>query len=405
MSRSQVAASPPADPFGAFCTDNHVAQPGAAQGPLRGLNFAAKDVFDIAGSTTGFGHPAWLASHGPARETATAVTRLIDAGADLIGRTISDELCYSLSGENSHYGTPTNPRTPDRLPGGSSSGSAVAVAGGLADFAIGTDCGGSVRVPASYCGLYGMRPTHGSIPLAGVSRFAPRFDTIGWFARDAATLKRVGEVLLGDVLPGDNASTPGFRRMIVADDAFERTDPAIRQAIAPGLEAIERLIGTREHGVLSPEGLDRWLETFRTAQAGEVWASLGAWIGEHRPSLGKGVGERLSFASTIKPDAALAARARADTIALELAGRIGEDDLICLPTTPTLAPLRGTASDEVEIDYRRRTMELLCTAGLGGLPQLTIPVGTVDGAPVGLSIMARRGKDKALLQLAVDAFA
>jgi amidase len=404
MSRSQVPANspalPPVDPLSAFCTDNHVAQPGAAQGPLHGLSFAAKDVFDVAGSRTGFGHPAWLASHEPASETAAAVTRLLDAGADLVGRTISDELCYSLSGENSHYGTPTNPRNPDRLPGGSSSGSAVAVAGGLVDFAIGTDCGGSVRVPASYCGLFGMRPTHGSIPLAGVSRFAPRFDTVGWFARDAAMLKRVGDVLLADGAP-----THGFRRMVLADDAFERTDPAIRTAIAPGLDAIERRTGAREHKVLSPEGLDRWLETFRITQAGEIWASLGAWIREHQPSFGKGVGERFAIASTITSDAALAARARADEIAALLAERFSEDDLICLPTTPTLAPLRGTASDAVEIDYRRRTMELLCTAGLGGLPQLTIPVGTVDGAPVGLSIMARRGKDRALLQLAVDAFA
>ncbi|QJP17645.1 amidase [Starkeya sp. ORNL1] len=392
-------ASPPADPFGAFCTANHVAQPGAAQGALHGLSFAAKDVFDVTGSTTGFGHPTWLASHEPATETATAVTRLLDAGADLIGRTISDELCYSLSGENSHYGTPTNPRNPDRLPGGSSSGSAVAVAGGLVDFAVGTDCGGSVRVPASYCGLFGLRPTHGSIPLTGVSRFAPRFDTIGWFARDAAMLKRISDVLLGDSAPAH-----GFRRMVLADDAFERTDPAIRAAIAPALDAIERRIGAHERAVLSPEGLDHWLETFRIAQAGEIWASLGAWIGEHRPSFGRGVGERFAIAATIAPDAALAARARADEIAVELAGRFSEDELICLPTTPTLAPPRGTASNEVEIDYRRRTMELLCTAGLGGLPQLTIPVATVDGAPVGLSIMARRGNDKALLQLAKDVF-
>ncbi len=176
--------------FGAFCRDNNVTRPGAARGPLEGLTFAAKDVFDVEGSRTGFGHPAWLETHPPATETAFAITRLLEAGASLTGRTISDELCYSIAGENAHYGTPINPRAPDRLPGGSSSGSAVAVTGGLVDFALGTDCGGSVRVPASYCGLFGLRPTHGRISLDGVSRFAPRFDTVGWFARDAAMLKR-----------------------------------------------------------------------------------------------------------------------------------------------------------------------------------------------------------------------
>ncbi|HEY9212636.1 MAG TPA: amidase family protein, partial [Ancylobacter sp.] len=208
----------PDDTLNAFCRDNNVTRPGAAQGPLHGLTFAAKDVFDVEGTRTGFGHPTWLATHPAATETATVISTLLEAGASLTGRTISDELCYSIAGENSHYGTPTNPRAPDRLPGGSSSGSAAAVAAELVDFALGTDCGGSVRVPASYCGLFGLRPTHGRIPLDGVSRFAPRFDTVGWFARDAAMLKRVSEVLLGGTLG------VGFDRMIVLDDAFARAD-------------------------------------------------------------------------------------------------------------------------------------------------------------------------------------
>jgi amidase len=391
--------APPADPFGAFCKANPVARDPAGSGPLDGLSFAVKDVFDVAGSGTGFGHPAWLASHPPAGTTAPSVTRLLEAGARLVGRTLSDELCYSLSGENVHYGMPINPRAPDRLPGGSSSGSAVAVAGGLADFAIGTDCGGSVRAPASYCGIFGLRPTHGRISLDGVSPFAPRFDTVGWFARDAATLERAGDVLLPEGPAG-----AAFRRMIWADDAFERTDSEVRRALTPALAAIERRLGAPEYQRLSPEGLDRWLETFRVTQGGEIWASLGDWIEATRPSFGKGVGDRLKAASAIPREAALAARARADAISRELAERFGEDDLICLPTTPTIAPFRKTPSDEVEVDYRRRTMELMCAAGLGGLPQLSIPVGVVDGAPVGLSIMARRGRDRALLRFAAEVF-
>ena len=390
----------PADPFGAFCKANSVARPPSGSGPLDGFAFAVKDVFDVAGSGTGFGHPAWLASHSPAEATAPVVTRLLEAGARLIGRTLGDELCYSLSGENVHYGMPINPRAPDRLPGGSSSGSAVAVAGGLVDFAIGTDCGGSVRAPASYCGVFGLRPTHGRLSLDGVSRFAPRFDTIGWFARDAATLERVGDVLLPE-----DPNRVGFRRMILADDAFERTDAEVRRALEPALAAIERVLGAPEHRILSPEGLDRWLEAFRVTQGGEIWASLGGWIEATRPSFGKGVGDRLRAASTITPEMALAARTRADAIAANIAERFADDELICLPTTPTIAPLRVTSSDKVEIDYRRRTMELMCTAGLGGLPQLSLPVGMANGAPVGLSIMAARGTDKALLGFAAEIFA
>ena len=385
---------PPADPFGAFCHENHVAGPATGDGPLSGLSFAIKDVFDVAGSRTGFGHPAWLSTHPAATRTAEAVTRLLSAGADLRGRTISDELCYSLSGENFHYGMPVNPAARERLPGGSSSGSAVAVAAGTVDFAIGTDCGGSVRVPASYCGLFGLRPTHGRVSLEGVSRFAPRFDTVGWFARDAALLKRVGEVMLG------SSSPQGFERVLVATDAFEQCDAQARPLLE---KAVERL-GSPSPLRLSPIGLDRWLDTFRTVQAWEVWQSLGGWINQMRPSFGDGVGQRLAAAEQVGAADAEAARQRADAIAAELDEAIG-DALVCLPTTPGAAPLRATASTEIENAYRYRAMQLLCPAGLGGLPQLTIPVGTVDGAPVGLSIMARRGKDMDLMDLAAKAFA
>lgn len=385
---------PPADPFGAFCHENHVAGPAIGDGPLVGLSFAIKDVFDVAGSRTGFGHPTWVATHTAATQTAAAVTRLLSTGAALRGRTISDELCYSLSGENFHYGMPVNPAARERLPGGSSSGSAVAVAAGAVDFAIGTDCGGSVRVPASYCGLFGLRPTHGRVSLEGVSRFAPRFDTVGWFARDAALLKRVGEVMLGA------SSLQGFDRVLIATDAFEQCDAQARPLLE---KAVERL-GSPSPLRLSPIGLDRWLDTFRTVQAWEVWQSLGGWISQVRPSFGDGVGQRLAAAEQVGAADAEAARQRADAIALELDEAIG-DALVCLPTTPGAAPLRATASTEIENAYRYRAMQLLCPAGLGGLPQLTIPVGTVDGAPVGLSIMARRGKDMDLMDLAAKAFA
>jgi amidase len=206
------------DPYGAFCRDTHVELAGAPEGSLAGLSFGVKDIYHIAGHRTGFGNPTWLETHPPAEETACAVQKLLDAGAEMVGKTLTDEMAYSLTGENAHYGTPVNPAAPDRVPGGSSNGSASAVAGGLVDFALGTDCGGSVRLPASYCGIMGIRPSLGRIPMDGVVPFSASFDVIGWFARDADLLERVGQVLLAD----DGAATePG--RLIIADDAFAFT--------------------------------------------------------------------------------------------------------------------------------------------------------------------------------------
>ena len=222
------------DRFGAFCA-NEVRLAGAAGGPLAGLTFAAKDLFDVAGHVTGAGNPDWLASHPPAARTAPVVQRLVDAGATMIGKTHTDELSRGIFGENAHYGTPINPKAPDRVPGGSSSGSAAAVAGGLVDFALGTDTGGSVRVPASFCGLYGIRPTHGRLPFDGVMAQAPSFDTIGWFAREPQLLARIATVLLG-IEPARTLP----RRLVVAEDAFAIAEPDNARALKP---AVDKLAG------------------------------------------------------------------------------------------------------------------------------------------------------------------
>lgn len=392
----------PEDPFGAFCHDNHAAISGAPRGPLAGLTFAAKDVFDIRGVQTGFGHPAWLASHPPASQTAEVVADLLAAGASLLGKTLSDELCYSLSGENAHYGTPCNPRAPDRIPGGSSSGSAVAVAAGMVDFALGTDCGGSVRVPASYCGILGIRPTHGRVSLHGVHPFAASFDCAGWFARDPEILQRVGRRLLGATMPPQP-----FRRLIIAEDAFERADDAVRHGLADGVDALTGLVGSAASGTLSPNGLETWFEAFRILQAAEIWSSLGGWITRNRPDLGPGVRERFEAAAAITPAQVREAKARRLKIVARLEAAISPGDVVCFPTTPRPAPLRGTETTEVEITYRHRAMELLCPSGLAGLPQISLPLGTADGVPVGLSVMARRDTDIDLMALAkqvCDAF-
>jgi len=387
--------APPHDPVGAFCKVNHVALRGSGKGPLAGLAMAVKDIFDIAGHRTGFGNPDWLRTHPPATETAPAVRQLIDAGADMVGRTLTDELAYSLSGENIHYGTPLNTACPERVPGGSSSGSAAAVAAGLVDFALGTDCGGSVRLPASYCGILGIRPTHGRVSLDGAMAFAASFDVVGWLARDPNILRRVGRELLGDHV---EPVTP--RRLLVAKDAFALVDRQVAEALRPAVEGIARCFPRVEEITVSPEGLNRWMEVFRVVQGAEIWTNHGSWIEHTKPRIGRAIGERLAWASKLDLKEVAARKAEHGTVREYIDALIGEADILCLPTSPRIAPLRGTEQHELEVVYRYQAMCLLCIAGLGGLPQISLPLTSLEGCPLGLSLVGRRGADEQLLELA-----
>jgi len=384
----------PNDPLGAFCRENHASLQGSGSGPLAGTTFAAKDAFDIAGVRTGFGQPDWLRAHEPARQTARAVQLLLAAGADMVAKTHCDELCYSLTGENVHYGTPVNVNAPGRVPGGSSNGSAAAVAGGLVDFALGTDCGGSIRLPASYCGIIGLRPTHGRVSDEGVLPFGPSFDVVGWFAREIDLFARVGDVLLGD----DKATQPA--RLIIADDAFAQVERPVAYALAGAVAKLEAAMGTAERMRISPEGLPDWFETFRTLQAAEIWATLGAWVSATQPKLGPGIKERFAYAATIRPQQIAAANERRRAITAHVESLLGADGVICVPTSPRAAPLRGTPADQVEVEYRNQAMRILCISGLTGLPQISLPMATIDGLPLGLSLIGARGADRGLIGLA-----
>ena len=222
--------------FGAFVPGPRARLAPTGTGPLDGLTFVAKDLIDIAGAVTGGGNPDWRAGQATAVRSAVVVERFLEAGAALVGKTVTDELAFSLEGENEHYGTPVNPRCPERLPGGSSSGSAVAVAAGLADLGLGTDTGGSVRVPASFCGLAGWRPTQGRLPMQGVLPFAPSFDTVGLFARDASTLAAGASVLLA--APPRPATT---MRLLLASDAFVLAEPAAREPLRAAAARLGRI--------------------------------------------------------------------------------------------------------------------------------------------------------------------
>lgn len=383
----------PHDPLDAFCTHTHAALKGSGRGTLAGLTFGVKDLFDIAGHKTGFGSPAWLATHEAARTTAPVVQQLLAAGADMIGKTHSDELAYSLNGENVHYGTPVNVNAPGRIPGGSSSGSAAAVAGGLCDFAIGTDTGGSVRAPASFCGIYGLRPTHGRVSLEGACPLAVSFDTCGWFARDPALLERIGRVLFGAALP----PKPG--RLLLAADAFALAGEDVTRALQPVLKRVAALLGNPEPVTVSAEGLPQWFQVFRLLQGAEIWAQHGAWVRRVKPDLGPGVKERIQWTSTIAAKDVVSAKEQREDIARRMDALLAGDAVLVLPTVPGIAPLRNTPPAELD-DFRGRAMGLLCIAGLARLPQINLPLGTLDGCPLGLSLIARRGGDEMLLAIA-----
>jgi amidase len=382
------------DQLGAFCRDTHVEMTGASHGPLVGLTFAVKDIYDVVGHRTGFGSPDWLRTHGPAARTAPVVQRLLDAGAHLVGKTHTDELTWSLTGENAHYGTPVNVNAPGRIPGGSSSGSASAVAAAVVDFAIGSDTGGSVRLPASFCGILGMRPTHGRIPLDGVCPLAPSFDTCGWFARDAGVFERVGRTLLCD-----DAPAPPPARLLIAQDALEVAGSTVAHALRSALDKVAALVGMPEPVAVGDEPLTRWMDYFRFLQAAEAWAAHGAWITREKPALGPGVKERFAWAPTVAPADITRAGTRREEIARRMAEMLGGRTVLALPSAPGIALLRNSPPQVLD-ELRARALPILCIAGLARLPQISLPLTQLDDCPLGLSLIAARGNDTLLLELA-----
>lgn len=404
------------DRVGAFCRHTHVAIDGAREGPLQGLHFGVKDIFDIAGHKTGFGNPDWLATHPPASHTASVVTRLLAAGATLAGKTHTEEMAFSLTGENAHYGTPRNSAAPTRVPGGSSSGSAAAVAAGLVDFAIGSDTGGSVRGPASFCGIYGIRPTHGRIALDGVLPLAPVFDTCGWFAESAGTLRRVGNVLLGERTAGsaggnaggnmsavnsELAAAPG--QLLFAQDAFEFALPGVADALQPAVQSVSELLGAPRPVTVSKDGLREWYKVFRVLQYNDIWRAHGEWITRVQPKFGTQMQTRFaavaaSVAANDEVKVQLMQRARAEIIA-QLDTLLAGNAVLLLPTISDIAPLLNASATDTVV-FRERALAMLCIAGLGGLPQISLPFATLNGAPLGLSLIAARGNDEMLLSVA-----
>ncbi|EFL88756.1 amidase [Ahrensia sp. R2A130] len=379
----------------AWCNYEHAKVPHAETGPLAGLKLAVKDIYQVAGYPNGWGSPTRLVEAEVDTETQSVIQQMLDAGIEVAGKSQCEELCFSLTGINKHYGAPVNAAAPDRVTGGSSSGSASLVSAGVVEVATGSDTGGSVRGPASYCGLIGLRPTYGRLSLDRTMPLADSYDCFGWFTKDGETFGKVADVVLGE-----DADDTKLRRLIAVpelDAQLLGDDDYL--AYAKGAEIIEKHFDDERHFEPLPFDLEEAYWAFRVCQAYEAWQSLGPWIEKNKPQLGPGVKERFEFGASItKADFEKQVPKRLEC-RLALEELIGSDGLLVMPTMPSCAPLKNESEETLQA-FRERALRLLCLSGNSGLPQITLPLATVHGAPLGVSIIGPRGSDRRLVRIA-----
>ncbi|WP_044442129.1 AtzH-like domain-containing protein [Agreia bicolorata] len=362
-------------------------------GALAGETVAVKDLFDVQGFAVGAGIPEFLAEAEPAHSHAPAVAALLATGASVRGIAQTDEFAYSIAGKNVHYGTPPNVAVPGAIPGGSSSGPASAVALGHASIGLATDTAGSIRVPASYQGLWGLRTTHGAVDAGGLLPLAESFDTIGWLTRSPSVLRAAA----ASSLDGD-AQQPVEPQFVISTELLFAADVAMQGAVVDAVGRLEAdgLIG--EVGVVDLGDTSGFFDAFRTVQAAEAWRRHGDWITAHPGVLAPDVASRFETASTVTAEAESSARevlaAARTQLDDALAGRI-----LLLPSTSSTAPSVGADPDEIDA-ARAATLAMTCVAGIGGYPALSVPLLEVDGAPAGLCLVGPRGTDLALIDIA-----
>lgn len=369
--------------------------PHATHGPLSGMTFAVKDLFDVAGYPTGGGNPHLLALSGIKSHTAPVVQRLLNSGARFVGKTHTSELAYSMSGHNVHYGWPRNGAAPDHIPGGSSSGSASAVSNGACDFALGTDTGGSVRTPASYCGLFGLRPTHGRISLDGCQPLCATMDTCGFFARTPEVFTAVAECLL------DNDGPPVTNVQLAChDDLFSRLPPHSQQALLSVRQRLARHFGEIANLTAPLPDIDDIYLAFRQIQGYEAWQSQGETIERYGLQLGPDVRDRFFWGKAVTTAQFEAACQQRERFSAWWDAQLG-DAVLVLPTVPDGAPLLTAEADEIEA-VRRLSHDILLISVMTQRPQVTLPVAQVGGLPLGISLLGPRGSDRLLVDLAAS---
>ncbi|KAA3482544.1 outer envelope protein 64, mitochondrial-like [Gossypium australe] len=402
--------------------------PPAAKLPLSGLTFAIKDIFDVKGLATGFGNPDWQRTHEVADKTAVVVTALLKNGAKCVGKTVMDELAFGITGENKHYGTPTNPNMPSNVPGGSSSGSAVAVAAELVDFALGTDTIGCVRVPASFCGILGFRPSHGAVSTIGVLPNSQSLDAIGWFARDPSILHCVGNVLLQLKAVEPRRG----RHLVFADDLFQLSKVPKQKTVHVISKAVEKLSGYQlpkhvnfcqfiasnvpslkgfcQHSTNLQNGISA-LQALSSAmvslQRYEFKTNHEEWLKDVKPRLGPEVSrcvlaamnntyENVKSLYKVRTEmrAAMQSLLKISVASLEM-----DDGILVIPTIadPPLKLKKGSSTE-----FNDRACALLSVASMSGCCQVSVPLGEHDGCPISVSFVTYHGADKFLLDTVLD---
>lgn len=354
---------------------------GATEGPLAGETVAVKDLYAVTGFAVGAGIPAFLAESALETSTAPAVQALLDAGASIAGIAQTDEFAYSIAGRNPHYGTPPNPAVPGGVPGGSSSGPASAVALGQATIGLGTDTAGSVRVPASYQGLWGLRSTHGSVSADGILPLAATFDAPGWITRSPDVLRRAVEATLHQRAPAGS--------YVVDHGLAAQAEPEVREAFA-------LFVGDRFASVDLGDPQE-FFETFRTVQQAEAWRTHGAWVTAHPGALGDDIAGRFELASRVTPEQEDAARVTLTRLALHLDAVLG-DRVLLVPSASSVAPALDADPSLIE-RTRAGTLRMTAVAGITGRPGLSAPLLAVP-QPIGVSLVGPRHSELALIALA-----
>ena len=394
--RLRVSSTAPYDLLQAFVRENHIALEGSSSGPLDDLVFAIKDVLKVKGSTIGNGHPEWLRTHEPDDFTSSIVLSMLDAGADLVGKTVCDELCNSISGENWNYGSPLNPQDPRRFTGGSSSGACAATAGGLVDFAFGSDCLGSVRVPASYTGILGIRPTYKRVPTDGEVSYCESMDVLGFVGNTPEIFKRVAKEVFGE----DKMVVP-IHTLLIAEDCFNKVDQDVTDALQPAIEHMSKNVETVKRVVLHSRDLSEWSDIFKVVQGFEIWDSYGGWIRKYHPQLSPGPKERLEWMPTITVQEYRDAYTKRQTIIDRVTELLKPGCVLVLPTAASVAPLRSNSLEETN-RTRLQSIDILCISPLSGTPQVTIPLVQQHEVPLGISIIGAAGADLAMVNFAAD---
>lgn len=368
---------------------------GSGRGPLRGRTVAVKDIFAIAGQRIGAGSRAYLAEAREELETAPSVQALLDAGADVVGIAQTDQFAYSIAGLNPDYGTPPNPAVRGGIPGGSSSGPASAVALGHADIGIGSDTAGSIRIPASYQRLWGLRTTFGAVTLAGVLPLAPRYDTVGWLTRDGFTMLATAAVGLQRRI-----ETTPTARVLVCHAVNEAAAPVVSEAVMGVVAGLSSAGAIEDPVSVELPPVRELFEAFRVTQSAEAWRSDGAWVDAHPGVLAPDIEARFEWARAVTAEQEAEGLEAVRRLAAQIDAALGHDVLV-LPTAASAAPSIGATAETLNV-IREATLGMTAIAGLTGRPALSVPLATTDGGPIGVCLIGPRGSDLALIERAID---